>query len=850
MTRSSASQRPWFVRLAFAVMGLLGCAIASAPADVVILKDGFVIQGTVKKEMEMYVDKASGSSMPLTKPNGFDYIDEGPKLVIFSKNSKQLGEISKDVKLRPDYRAYKTQFYRKNSYALPVMTGVRGKMPDFDKNWKRTFDVDSPTGFDRIEQQLTYLDPYTCYVVSNSHSWGLGFRTTEMDPRTVRKYLMMHPELAEPDGKCDPFKRVALIQFMLDTGWLQLAKEEIERLKTDHPQAMSKDAQEAVDKVNKQFEQATTELIIEQADLALGAGRYQYAGDLLATFPAKTADPKDVERATKLMAQHKSATERHAAARRLLRKLIDDTTGAANRRAAIAGGGGPAAVIWPGPQIDPQLATLAEAGDVVYAEVHPDSVSRVSFFIDLADQVERDRAGGKEPSKKPEELLATAISGWARGKNGATPQPEQALRIWAARQMVLKYQRAPDGNHRGVLLTAFHKYPGNIGLDELVQIISLLPPAEPDDLNAPSGQLLTEKDGAPAGTYKRRSAGTAEHPAGIDYLVKLPPEYHHGRAYPVLVALTSPSMDPELMLQALARESEKNGYILVAPIWTNQFDKGWQYKGEDHDYVTGVLRDVIRHYTVDNDRVYLFGAVDGANMAYDVGLSHPDLFAGVILMSPTNPRWLATGVQYWKNAQKLPFYIVTGQLVGKPNHDLRQLFNEWMPKGFPGIHVIYKGRGIEWFTGETPVIFDWMKPKKRINGAATLQLGSEQIRQQWQTMRNSDNHFYWLGADKIAPGNLLENHTDGGFTAAGLSGDIRGNQLVLETRGIRTVTVWLSRDMIDWSKPVGVRLNNQQPYSWKPKVLEPDLGVLLDDYYIRGDRRMLFLQKLEFSSGN
>jgi pimeloyl-ACP methyl ester carboxylesterase len=162
------------------------------------------------------------------------------------------------------------------------------------------------------------------------------------------------------------------------------------------------------------------------------------------------------------------------------------------------------------------------------------------------------------------------------------------------------------------------------------------------------------------------------------------------------------------MLLALAREAEKNGYILVAPIWTNQFDKGWQFKGEEHDYVTGVLRDVIRHYTVDNDRVFLFGAADGANMAFDVGLSHPDLFAGVMMMSPTNPRYLGTGMQYWKNAQKLPFYIVTGQLAGKPNGDLRSTFNEWMPKGFPALHAIYKGRGTEWFPGETPVMFDWM----------------------------------------------------------------------------------------------------------------------------------------------
>jgi hypothetical protein len=117
-------------------------------------------------------------------------------------------------------------------------------------------------------------------------------------------------------------------------------------------------------------------------------------------------------------------------------------------------------------------------------------------------------------------------------------------------------------------------------------------------------------------------------------------------------------------------------------------------------------------------------------------------------------------------------------------------------------------------------------------------------------MRLTDNRFYWLGADKIAKENLLEGHSPGSFVPAGLSGDVRGNTLVLSSRGVKMVTVWLSRDMIDWSKPVHVRLNEQAPFNWKPKILEPDIGVLLDDYQERGDRRMLFLQKLEFASGN
>src|SRR5262245_50716753 len=448
MSHTTAS-RPWPIRLALAAAGLLVAAVASAPADVVILKDGFVIQGTVKKEFEQYFDKASGQSIPLPKANGFDFIDDGPRVVIFSSHHKQLGEISKEVKLRPEYRAYRTTVQRRSDHALPAILGARGAPPDFNAQWKRTFEVNVPGGFDRIEQQVAYLDPYTCFVVSTTHLWSLAFRTSEMDPYKVRQLLYTHPELAEPDGKCDPIKRVAIAQFFIHAGWLQLAKEEVDRLKKDHPAALPKDAQEQFDKLTKDLDHATAELVVNEAETAMNAGRYKYAGELLGAFPEKQADQDTTGRFAKLKAQHKTAIGAYTDGRRQLRKLIDDASGGAIPRAGVACGGGPAAAVWPaGVNPNNQLVALAAAAEVVHAELHPDSAHRIEYFVNLADTVDRERAAGKEPSKKPEELLATAVSGWAKGKSGATPVPQEALRAWAAREMVLAVQRAPDRNAR------------------------------------------------------------------------------------------------------------------------------------------------------------------------------------------------------------------------------------------------------------------------------------------------------------------------------------------------------------------------------------------------------------------
>ena len=64
---------------------------------------------------------------------------------------------------------------------------------------------------------------------------------------------------------------------------------------------------------------------------------------------------------------------------------------------------------------------------------------------------------------------------------------------------------------------------------------------------------------------------------------------------------------------------------------------------------------------------------------------------------------------------------------------------------------------------------------------------------------------------------------------------------------MNNLTVWLSSDLIDWTKPVSVRINGSEVTGRKPPVVQPSLEVLLEDYHDRGDRRMLFLNKLEFA---
>jgi pimeloyl-ACP methyl ester carboxylesterase len=317
------------------------------------------------------------------------------------------------------------------------------------------------------------------------------------------------------------------------------------------------------------------------------------------------------------------------------------------------------------------------------------------------------------------------------------------------------------------------------------------------------------------------------------------------------VVLAPPGLGAEEAIASLAREADRNGYILIAPDWAGEFANGWKWKGDDHVYVTAVLRDAVAHFCVDNDRVFLFGTGDGANVAMDVGMSHPDLFAGVLAMGPV-PKWFNLFNNYWANAQKLPFYCVTGELSGDSAANLRLIFNEWMPKGFPGMMVVYKGRGIEWYGSEVPTMFDWMGRKKRVSATATFAPGPG-VRPAFATMRPTDNRFYWLGVDDMVKGRMIDDaRPRHQVLPATIWGDITSvsgaNLIALKILGTTRVSLYLTHDLIDWTKPVRVTVNGAAPNGYKAKVLEPDLQQMLEDYRERGDRRAPILGRIEINT--
>src|SRR5438034_8278002 len=99
---------------------LVGCLAVSAPAvDQVIFKDGFSITGRHTQEQVSF--DAGGTTVLLPKIRGFDMIESGPKVIIFSNKSQQVGKLLENVRGEFDFKSYQRIFLRKGRSPLPAL---------------------------------------------------------------------------------------------------------------------------------------------------------------------------------------------------------------------------------------------------------------------------------------------------------------------------------------------------------------------------------------------------------------------------------------------------------------------------------------------------------------------------------------------------------------------------------------------------------------------------------------------------------------------------------------------------------------------------------------------------------
>jgi pimeloyl-ACP methyl ester carboxylesterase len=350
------------------------------------------------------------------------------------------------------------------------------------------------------------------------------------------------------------------------------------------------------------------------------------------------------------------------------------------------------------------------------------------------------------------------------------------------------------------------------------------------------------------GFFEMQTSGL-EKDSKVTYYVQLPPEYDPYRHYPTIVTLNAAITTPKQQLDWWAGSPNKDGerfgqamrrgYIVIAPVWTEKNQTKYGYTAREHTAVLNSLRDACRRFSIDTDRVFLSGHAMGGDAAWDIGLAHPDLWAGVIPVVAQSDRYCTF---YWENAKYVPFYVVAGELDGGKQAKNARDLDRYLRRGYNTTVIEYLGRGHEDFYEEILNAFEWMERFRR--NFYPREFACE-------TMRPWDNYFWWIEAEGLPPKSMVDPADwppSNGSMPVQIKATINNKNGINIRCGSSHITVWLSPKMIDFKQKSiiavnGRRLNNPDG------MIRPDLRVLLEDVRTRGDRLHPFWARLDGATG-
>ena len=782
---------------------LLTVAIPPIRADVVYLKDGTVLYGKVVTKKEVVDDPISSMSVTITAASGFYAVSDGVRFTIFSTKNLDPGRPPENTHIRAEHIILERE-YPRSIHGAPPAGEMRGTTP-FNERGERTLNMMTALGPQPIRQRVTNLSPYHMRLDAVEFNWATFFLTQEMDPQVVLRLAKQFDKIAEKDDKPNLEKRLLLIKFLNQCKWYEQAEKEIDRLESDLPKEGK-----SVAEARENLRQLRAMQLAEEADTSLRAGQLRLAQALLDRVPAGAlSGPVNIQvNATRVKIAN--IVKQMADAQRFLQQLPDEAKGEC-------------------------AEILCEAAAAIRADLYVDGLDRLEPFLSLAEQAERAAEQGRVPAQRPEQLLALAVTGWLLGKESAETKPEVARKLWKARSFALECLATASPRSRNLRSQRYQR-DEPVEIEELARVISMLPPPEPEE------KIVDEP-------VKRQTGTALANRRPVEYWVQTPLDYRHGQPCPMLVILHHRGISSEKFMTGYSLFCKRHGYLLVSVDWDDGAGGAYEYTTDEHLRVLDAIRDVKQHYHVDADRIFLHGFGEGANAAFDIGLSHPDQFAGVLPMS-SQPKLSAT-LPLWTNAMNLPFYVVTGDLAGDAPKNILRITQEWITKGFPTLSVFYRGRGVDWFGGELPFMFEWMAHKKRANPFP--ELGHYPVNRDgaeaYHMMRANDNRYYWISSDSIDERYTYEHKKPkSDVIPARLQGTVSaGNQIRVYTIGLKQVTLSFGPGMIDYDKPVTVKLvglRGDSAAPWSSKVpLRPDLALMMDDLFERCDtRRPVFVQ--------
>lgn len=781
--------------------------VASAEAQggrqvsVVTLRNGLQYEGLIARVHDYNI---AGKAAAPDGQAQIVMIDDGLRRVFF--NQFLIGPQIADAE-----RA-ETEF---EIWQRPLETPTRGAgnlvgIGPFDEFGHRTLSVRNAEGqVEHFAQGITKITPQYCEVktlagVKPVREWTMRIATSAVNPEVIRGLL--RKQVLNPDK---PNEYLAIVEFYLQSRQYQRALNELELI------------WQATPELKPQFEPIRLRILAEYGRQILTearardeAGQTQLAVGMISALN-KEEMPEELQ--VELAELQEEIAGRDQAVQQTRAKVAEFLQAYRSQ-----------------PGVDPRTAEiLLEFLSELETELRPSNVDRLAAFVRLSD----------DATMGAEQKTALALSGWLLGSNSVVENFAVAASLWPVRRLAREFLTTADAARREAILSELGELEGSDPKYLAPLLSQMLPPEQPLLVGYTGKDPIRLSFKLPIPAAK--GGGDEE----IELVVHLPPQYDPYRRYPCILSLPGSRAPEEQLvfwtgdynpvLELRQGQAARNGFVIASVDWKSAGQITYGFSAREHLLVLRAVRKLLRSFSIDADRVFLAGHFEGARAAYDIAVSHPDQFAGVIGVSGGMGKY----IDRYKDSRHLgvPVYCVLGERDQFKVSAIDSL-NLWLgSKVYNETTLVeFQGRLAEEFFEEVPEIFKWCKVHKR-----TWPVAGQDFEMECKTLRPGDNWFWFWEFRGIPDNNIRypENWAERGLDPLKITATLRANQPNLFRVGPSSAgaggVLWLYPELVDFSKDVQIADRG----SFKGSV-KPSRRTMLEDVRRRGDRQRPFWAKV------
>jgi len=661
----------------------------------------------------------------------------------------------------------------------------------FDEWGRRTFSMQGPDGQLDVIQGITEITPTYTRVEGLRGTgliWDMRMATSSLPREVISTVIRESLAVDNPDD------RLRIVRLFIQANRFGDALLELDVLIRDFPEVEELKGQA------DRLRQSLAQRMLREIELRRDAGQYDRVRALLGAFPEKGIAGVTLLTVRDMLAVYEKREQQYAQSLELLAENINEI------------------------EDETVKEKLAPIHQEIKDELNIHALDRMADFLRLAD----------DASLKPDQKVALAVSGWLLGSGEAIDNLAVAVSLFEVRNEVTTYLNAKRPHERDDCLERIRSLEGG-SPSYLARLIARMKPPIPTEAT----EIETP------GLYELTVPGIERQPE-FSYQIQLPPEYSPYRRYPCVVTLNGAGSTETQQIdwwagtysdRALTRQGQaaRHGYIVIAPKWQKPFQREYEFTLREHAAVLFALRDACQRVSIDTDRVFLSGHSMGGDAAWDIGLSHPDLWAGVIPIVANADRYIH---KYSDNGRGLPMYFIGGERDGGWLNENGMELERYLTGSQYDVTVVqYLGRGHEDFQDEIQRLFDWMELSSHRRQFFPREINA-------LSMRPWDNYFWWLELDQMPapalamPAEKKERNVRPIKTTARI---LENNRITVAARSARGI-VWLSPEMVDFDQPVTVTVDGRKIR----KEAAADAKTLLEDVRTRGDRQHPFWAKVEW----